>query len=137
MLDPTTITIFGLILITLLLVATIGMQRLFIATTSDKAPNSFLPTGEDVGGFAVRLARAHANCYEFLPFALAALVFAAATANSAVTDGLAYYFLIARIGQSATHLISTSTPAVFVRFAFFLAQVVILLIWCLRFLGVL
>jgi uncharacterized MAPEG superfamily protein len=137
MLEPTTITIFGLVLIVLLLVATIGMQRLIIASTSDKAPNSFLPTGKDVGGFAVRLARAHANCYEFLPFALAVLVYAAATGSSALTNGLAYYFLIARIGQSATHLISTSTTAVFVRFAFFLAQVVILLVWCLRFLGVL
>jgi uncharacterized MAPEG superfamily protein len=137
MLDPTTTTIFCLILIILLLVATIGVQRLLITSTSDKEPNSFLPTGEDVGGFAVRLARAHANCYEFLPFALAVLVYAAATGNGAVTDGLAYYFLVARIGQSATHLISTSKPAVFVRFAFFLAQVVILLIWCLRFLGVL
>ena len=104
MIDPTTTTIFCLILIMLLLVAAIGVQRLLIASTSDKAPNTFLPTGEDVGGFAVRLARAHANCYEFLPFALAVLVYAAATGSSAVTDGLAYYFLIARIGQSAVRL---------------------------------
>jgi hypothetical protein len=137
MLDPTTITIFGLVLIKLLLVASIGMHRLYIASTSDKAANTFLPTGEDVGRFAVRLARAHANCYEFLPFALAVLVYAAATESSALTDGLAYYFLIARIGQSATHLVSTSTTAVFIRFAFFLAQVVILLVWCLGFLGAL
>lgn len=137
MLDPTTITIFGLILITLLLVASIGMHRLYIASTSDKAPNTFLPTGEDVGRFAIRLARAHANCYEFLPFALAILVYAAASGSSAVTNGLAYYLLAARIGQSSVHLISTSTLAVFVRFAFFLAQWVILAYWCLRFLGVL
>lgn len=137
MLDPTTITIFCLILITLLLVATIGMQRLFITSTSDKAPNTFLPSGEDVGGFAVRLARAHANCYEFLPFALAVLAYAAATGGTAVTDGLAYYLLAARIGQSAVHLISTSTVAVFVRFGFFLAQWAILVYWCLCFLNVL
>jgi hypothetical protein len=135
--DPTTITLFSLILLSLMLVAAIGVHRSMITFTSPKTPNSFAPTGEDVSAFAVRLARVHANCYEFLPFTLAALLFAVATDSTHLTNGLAYYLLAARLGQSTVHLLSTSNVAVMLRFGLFLVQFVILAVWSLTFLGIL
>jgi len=133
--DPTTITLFSLILLPLVLLLAIGSHRAMVTATTPKAPNSFSPTGKDVSPFAVRLARVHANCYEFLPFALAALLYAVATESSEVTDGLAYYFLAARLAQSSVHLVSTSVPAVMLRFSLFVVQVSILGYWSLVFLG--
>jgi hypothetical protein len=43
--------------------------------------------------------------------------------------------LYARIGQTLTHVASTSVPAVFVRFGFFVAQIAIYLIWTVNLLG--
>lgn len=134
--DATTITLFSLILLPLMLVAAIGVHRSMITFTTPKAANSFAPTGEDVSAFAVRLARVHANCYEFLPFAMAALLYAVATDSTHLTDGLAYYFLAARFGQSTVHLLSTSSAAVMLRFGLFMVQFVILAFWSLTFLGI-
>ena len=53
----------------------------------------------------------------------------------ALIDPLAMYLLYARIGQSVTHLVSTSVVAINVRFAFFLAQVAIYAIWVVKLLG--
>ena len=133
--DATTITLFSLILLPLMLLVAIGTHRSLVTFTTDKAANSFGPTGEDVSTFAVRLARVHANCYEFLPLAFAALLYAVATDNTHVTNGLAFYFLAARFGQATVHLLSTSNLAVTVRFSLFLVQVVILGYWSLTFLG--
>jgi hypothetical protein len=41
----------------------------------------------------------------------------------------------ARVGQSVTHIASTSIPAINVRFALFLVQLVIYAIWVVRLLG--
>ena len=53
----------------------------------------------------------------------------------AVLDPLAMYVLYARVGQSATHLASTSIMAINVRFFFFIVQVVIYAIWVVQLLG--
>lgn len=134
--DPTTITLFSLILLPLMLLVAIGVHRSLITFTTPKAANSFSPSGEDVSAFAVRLARVHANCYEFLPFAFAALLYAVATDNADITDGLAFYFLAARLGQATVHLLSTSHVAVLIRFGLFIIQVLILAYWSLTFLGI-
>ena len=47
----------------------------------------------------------------------------------AVTDPLAMWVLYARIGQSLTHIVSTSIPAVQLRATLFFAQIVIYLWW--------
>ncbi|MDH3641027.1 MAG: MAPEG family protein [Gammaproteobacteria bacterium] len=133
--DATTVTLFSLILLPLLLVAAIGSHRALITFTTDKAANTFSPSGEDVSAFATRLARVHANCYEFLPFALAALLYAVATETTHITNGLAFYFLGARLAQASVHLLSASQVAVSVRFAFFLLQWGILGYWSLTFLA--
>jgi uncharacterized MAPEG superfamily protein len=134
--DATTITLFSLILLPLMLLVAIGGHRSMVTFMTPKASNSFSPTGEDVSAFAVRLARVHANCYEFLPFALAALLFAVATENTNATNGFAYYFLGARLAQATVHLLSTAEIAVFLRFGLFLVQILILGYWCLTFLGI-
>ena len=84
--------------------------------------HSFDPSGADVSPFSNRLCRAHANCYESFPILGGLLLLAIATDNTAITDGLAYYLIGARVLQSASHLSSPGNFAVNARFAFFLAQ---------------
>lgn len=134
---PTATALLGYTAWTLFLLALLIVSRTTAVMAGKKRANSFSPLGEDVEGFARRLTRAHANCYENLPIAAAVLLYAIAEAQTAVTDGLAYIFLAARILQSVTHLASTSNQAVTVRFAFFLVQVGILIYWLLGLFGVL
>jgi len=129
----TELAIFGLVSAMLVLLLSMGLFRTVLTMTGKRAANSFTPTGEDVSPFAVRHARAHANCYEFLPFVLVVLLYAVATGQTAVTDGLALVFLGARVAQAVVHLASTSVIAVTVRFAFFLVQVGILIFWIEQF----
>lgn len=58
-------------------------------------------------GFAKRLPRAHANCYENIGVA-AVHLYAIATSQTALTDSLAYAFLGARTAQPIAHLIATT-----------------------------
>ena len=134
---PTATALLGFTAWTILMLVLLAFVRTSAVMSGKRRANSFNPSGEDVEGFARRLTRVHANCYENLPAAAAVLLYAIATAQTAVTDGLAYIFLGARILQSLTHLASTSNPAVTVRFAFFVVQVAILLYWLLHLFGVL
>ncbi|MFZ5609287.1 MAG: MAPEG family protein [Pseudomonadota bacterium] len=133
---PTTTSFFGLILWMLALLGMLAVLRTSLTFAGKRAANAFSPTGDDVSPFSGRLCRAHANCYEFLPFVLAVLLYAMLAGQTMVTDGLALVFLGARIAQSLTHLVSTSVFAVTVRFVFFLIQVVILLYWIIKLMGV-
>lgn len=83
-----------------------------------KKANSFNPDGSDVSNFSNRLCRAHANCYEGFPIFGGLLLLAIASDTMAITNGLAYILIGARLGQSFIHLASTSVVAVFVRFGF-------------------
>jgi len=132
-LDSTTLALFGLVSWTLILLVLIALMRTGLTLFKGKAANSFSPSGDDVSPFSGRLCRAHANCYEFIPFALAILLYAITTEQTAVTNGLALILLFTRIGQSLAHLISTSKLAVMARFAFFLPQVLIVLYWAAKF----
>lgn len=133
---PTATALLGYAAWTLVLLTTLGLLRTALVMGGKRAANSFAASGEDVEGFARRLTRAHANCYENLPIAGAVLLYAIAADRTAVTDGLAYIFLAARLLQSLTHLASTSNRAVTVRFAFFLVQIGILAYWLLGLFGV-
>ncbi len=128
---PTATALLGYAAWTLVLLTTLGLWRTSLVMNRKRAANSFNPLGDDLEGFARRLTRAHANCYENLPIAGAVLLYAIAADRTAVTDGLAYIFLSARLLQSLTHLASTSNRAVTVRFAFFLVQILILAYWLL------
>jgi uncharacterized MAPEG superfamily protein len=119
----------------LLLTFALGIFRTGLVLSGQKAANSFKPDGSDVSDFGRRLNRARDNCYETLPL-FAAIVLAASLAGKlSVLDPLAMYLLYARVGQSVTHLVSTSIPAINVRFALFLAQIVIYAVWIVRLLA--
>ena len=100
-----------------------------------KAVNSFAVSGSDLPGLGERLTRARDNCYETLPIFIAIAVVAYATNQLAVTDPLAMWVLYARIGQSLTHVISTSVPAVLVRANLFFLQMLVYLYWSFRLLA--
>lgn len=128
---PTAVALLGFVAWTLLLLVLLALFRTSLVLGGKKRANQFDPTGGDVEGFGRRLTRTHANCYENLPAAAAVLLYAIATNQTVVTDGLAIWFLGARVAQSVTHLISTSNAMVFVRFALFIVQNLILLYWLL------
>jgi hypothetical protein len=131
--SPSIVALLGYIAWMLALLAMLASIRVSLSLAGKKAPNSFDPSGADVSPFSNRLCRAHANCYEHFPIFGGLLLLAIATDATAVTDGLAYYFLGARVLQSMVHLISTSNLAVQVRFAFFLAQFLIGIWWVLQY----
>ncbi len=91
--------------------------------------NGFAADGRDLDAFGLRVTRALANCLENLAIVAGALLYAIATGQTAVTDGLALIALAARIGQSLTHMASTSVPAVLVRATLFSVQVLAVLYW--------
>ncbi|MES2490327.1 MAG: MAPEG family protein [Pseudomonadota bacterium] len=73
--------------------------------------------------FMVRAKGAHLNCVENFPLFAAVVVVAALMGKSSVVDGLAFFILLARMGQSLSHLIGTAPALVLLRATFFLAQV--------------
>ena len=123
----------GLFLLILLILA--GLRTMLTLKHVKKA-NDFSPTGEDAGEFSRRLVRAHANMYEFFPVYGGVLLYAMATGQSDVTNGLAMVFLGARIVQALIHILSTNILAVQARFFFFLVQFFIAGYWTLQFLGI-
>jgi len=129
---PTAVALLGFAFWTILLVVILAAFRVSMVAAGKKSAASFSPIGDDFEGFGRRLTRAHANCYENLPLAGAVLLYAIATNQTAITDGLAMAFLGARLLQSLTHLASTSKPAVTIRFAFYVVQILILAFWILK-----
>ena len=90
--------------------------------------------GSELPDISARVTRAHGNCLEWLVIPVGLLGFAIATDQHAITDGLALIFLGARVLQSVTHIISTTTPFVLIRATFFTVHVVISIIWAVKFL---
>lgn len=128
---PSAVALLGFAAWQIVLVVLLGVFRTSLVTAGKRSSN-FNPSGEDFEGFGRRLTRAHANCHENIGVAAAILLYAITTDQTAVTDGLAFAFLGARIAQSLTHLASTGRTAILVRFSFFLVQIVIFVIWLLR-----
>jgi len=122
---------------TLSLLGGIALLRGALTVSGQRAANSFAISGEDVSPFSARLCRAHANCYENLPAFASIVLLAIVSGNADITDPLALWALAARIGQSTTHLVSTSNRAVQLRFAFLFAQYIIQLWWIIRLSGAL
>lgn len=133
--NPSIAALLGYVIWMLALLALLASIRVSMSVAGKKAPNSFDPSGADVSPFSNRLCRAHANCYESFPIFGGLLLLAIATDATAATDGLAYYFLGARVLQSVTHLISSSNMAVQIRFAFFIAQFLIGIWWVLQYIN--
>jgi uncharacterized MAPEG superfamily protein len=106
-----------------------GLYRVGFGLSSQKPLNSFAVNGSDLPPLGHRITRARDNCYETLPIFIALALVASASSRLAVTDGLAMWVLYARIGQSLTHMVSTSVPAVLVRANLFFAQILIYAYW--------
>ncbi|GGD04617.1 MAPEG family protein [Halopseudomonas salina] len=135
-LSPSAVALLGLAAWMLILLFVMVNQRGLLVLSGKMKVNAFAPDGSNTPeGFGRRLVRAHANCVENLPLLFAVLLYALATGNSAVTDGLALLLLAARIFQSVMHLISTAQIFVWLRFAGFLVQLLIVAWWLLRLSG--
>ena len=80
--------------------------------------------------FMVRAKGAHLNCVENFALFAAVVVVAALMGKSAVVDQVACYLLMARVGQSISHLISTALPFVLLRATLFLAQLLMIFWVC-------
>jgi uncharacterized MAPEG superfamily protein len=119
----------------IVLTLVLATYRSSLVLSGTREPNSFRPDGSDAPAFGQRLTRAHANCYENLPTFAALILAATLGGRTALTDPLAMIVVYARIGQSVTHLVSTSVPAVFVRFGFYLVQLAIFAYWAIRLLA--
>jgi len=133
--SPSVTALVGFAAWQLLLTLALGFFRTGLVFGGHKAANDFATDGSDVSPFGRRLTRARDNCYENLPMFAALVVGANLAGRASVTDPLAMWFLGARIGQSVTHLASTSVPAVQFRFGFYLAQMAIMVCWAYRLLA--
>lgn len=132
--NPTALALTGFITWFLILLGGIAGIRVHATLFKRKPANSFNPDGKDVSLLSGRLCRAHANCYEGFPFIGGLLLLALATNMTAITNPLALVLLSCRVAQSTIHVISTRNIAVQIRFAFFLAQIVIAASWAIQFL---
>jgi uncharacterized MAPEG superfamily protein len=128
-------TLVGFAVWTLIvLMAGVGIQR-WSQILSGRAVLTDFPADTVHGSAAYRRAmRAHANCVENLPvFAAIVLSGHLAGAHTAVDTTLCQTLLVARVAQSSIHLLATETnTSVGWRFAFFMAQMAIMMALILR-----
>ena len=105
----------------------------FVAIRGGKELNTFDPQGKDLTGLSYRVTRAHGNMIENLAIPASFLLYALATDQAAITNGLASIVLWTRLAQSVVHLISTSKPMVLLRANLFGVQLLICLFWAWKF----
>ena len=131
--NDTILALLGYITWILVLLICLATYRTLLVAKKEQAVNGFKPDGSDSPALGERITRAQSNCVESFAFIGGLMLLALATDSTAITNGLALFLLAARLGQSVTHLISTSELAVQIRFAFFLAQIGICLYWVVLF----
>lgn len=129
--SPSVIVILGLIAWTLLLLIVMELLRTRLILAKKVVANALLPDNANLSPFMQRLARAHANCYESIPFFIGLLLVAVVTGHVDITNALAPWLLGARIFQSSVHVASLSLVAVNARFLAFAFQVGIAVYWCI------
>ena len=130
--NPTLTALTGLVAWSLFLLVLMELIRSKLVVTKAIPANGFKPDNSNLSPFMQRLARAHANCVEGLPIFGGLMLIAVVSGRSAVTDPLAYAFLVARILQSVVHLSSLSALAVTLRFSAFAVQMAIGVYWVIR-----
>ena len=129
---PTLTAVAGFAFWYVLLTLVLATYRSGLVLGGRKPANTFAVDGSDMPGFGARMTRARDNCYETLPVFVAIALVATLAGRTAITDPLALWVLAARIGQSVTHIVSTSVPAVLVRANLFFLQVLIYGWWSIR-----
>lgn len=120
-------------LILLFLLSLAGF-RTYMGLTKKVDSLKFASDGSGVGDFGYRLTRVHANAIECFAFIGGLMLYAIATGQTAVTDGLAMILIYARIAQSIILAVSTSNLAIQLRFVAFLVQFGICIYWTYMFL---
>lgn len=115
-----------------LLTLVMGVYRSVLVLGGKRAVNSFAVDGSDLDALGHRITRARDNCYEMLPMFAVLALGAQISGHLDITDPLAMWVLYTRIGQSITHIVSTSVPAVWIRANLFFAQLLIYLWWAYR-----
>jgi hypothetical protein len=131
--NDTIIGLLGYITWILVLLVWLAVYRTLLVAKKQQAVNDFKADGSNSPAFGERLARAQGNCVESFAFMGGLMLLALATNSAVITNGLALLLLAARLGQSITHLMSTSVLAVQIRFAFFLVQIGICIYWVVIF----
>ena len=124
--------LLGFLTWTLLLLIWMEILRTHLVVSGSILANGFKPDNAGLSPFLQRLARAHANCLEGLPIFGGLMALAMMSSRASITDPLAYWFLSARLIQSAIHLTSTSPTAVKARFSAFAVQMAIGLYWAVK-----
>lgn len=118
-----------------LLSLALAVYRGSLVLSGQRAANSFATNGSDLEPLGQRLTRARDNCFESLPAFVAIALGASIAGRLDVTDPLAMWVLVLRLGQSLTHIVSTSNPAVLLRANLFFAQLLIYVWWTFRLLS--
>lgn len=125
----TAMALLGLLLWSVALTFVLLFVRIGAVRRGEKAMNAFQADGKDLDAAGLRITRAHANSIEYLACAAAPMLLAVATGMTVVTDPLAGVVLLARVGQSTVHMISTAPGAVMLRATLFSVQVFIWVWW--------
>jgi len=108
---------------TLVLMFTYVGYRVALVLAMKKPANSWGRDDKaDDPAFITRAKHAHLNCLENLPVFAAIVLAAAALGKSPVVDQVAMWVLVARLAQSAVHLIGVNHWLVFIRANFLLVQ---------------
>lgn len=118
---------------------TIGLAVIYVGyrtmiTITGKSPANSWTRGSqtwDDPAWVTRFHHAHLNCLENLPVYAAVVLAASLLGNLEMLEGLACIYLIARLAQSAIHVISTSALFVFLRANALIVQWAILIYWML------
>lgn len=125
----TELVLLGLCAWSLILLVVLISWRSLRVLTGQQAINAFSTDGHEVSAANQRLVRALANSLENLPVSATVFLLAISTGHSALLAPYAPLFLMARIGQSLIHIVSTSPLAVALRFSAYALQVGLLLWW--------
>ncbi len=112
------------------LLASVGVYRCSRILSGRAALTDFPAEATPGSDWYGRAMRAHANCIENLPIYVAVVVAIIATGvHSHTLDVLALVLLVARVGQTITHIaLQPSNVAVAVRFGLYATQLVCM-IW--------
>ena len=131
----TQLVFLGFIGLFFILILQIITFRSILTLRKVKGVDQFSPHGDDYTPYYHRLIRTHANLYENTPIWLGLLGYALLTKQETITNGLALWFLLARVMQVCIHLVSTHPWAIYIRFTFFSLQIGIGLYWVSQFIG--
>jgi uncharacterized MAPEG superfamily protein len=112
---------------TLLLMFGYVTYRTMMVMRGSSAASWTRGSGYEVPGLVKRVENAHANCVENLPVYGAIVLGAYVLGKPGIVDATALWFLLARLGQSITHIAGVTHALVLVRAVFFTVQVLVML----------